>query len=426
MKKSFQTFAAMAALVCGFTLVSCSDDKEPETPVVNHIYLQVPDGNATIVAGTDATIEVQVSLSQAVAETTTFTFAVEGDENGVFVITNNPVTINAGSAQGFFTVASAVGVTVSEDVTATFSIINLDAKKFDIAQNLTIKMLAAQSADDLDPELAALVETWKTKYGIDMPRWIGNVKLEGSIEFPGGGYLTPFTAPATITLGNFTKFAISAESTEEVPVLDMIENPMGMSNYLYTTLRQLTVEDYEYFAYDDEEYSTGGALMKLIGWNANSEESFSVSLPGIKLTDIADGKATLEFVEEGYNYILDSKGEPIYSELMEDYLVYNYATSWIPFQYDFSAWNRQLGLVEQGNEEAIELLEFSVTAAPQYYLGMEDVLEDYFEDEEDILNYYVYPSGEIDFNEGTITFEFPFCHYDQYGYSRVKVVYTLD
>lgn len=426
MKKSLQTLAAMAAVVCGFVLVSCSDDKDPDSSVVNHIYLQVPDGNATIVAGTDATIEVQVRLSQAAAENTSFTFEVEGDENGVFVITNNPVIIKAGEAEGFFTVACAEGAEVTEDIDAKFSITNLDPKKFDIAQNLTIKMLAPQSSGDLDSELAALVETWKTNYGIDLLPWIGNVKLEGEIEFPGDGYLDPFISPTTYTLSGYTKFAISAESTEEVPALDMIDNPMGMSNYLYTTLRQLTVEDYEFFANEDEEYSQGGQIMKLIGWNAESQESFSVTLPGIKITDITDGKATLEFVKEGENYILNSKGEPIFSESMDEFLVHNFATSWIPFQYDFTAWNRQLGLVEDGNEEAIELTEFYVTADPEYYLGTEDVLEDYYEGEEDILNYYVYPSGEIDFNAGTITFEFPFCHSDQYGYSRVKVTYTLN
>ncbi|MCH5227322.1 MAG: DUF4929 family protein [Muribaculaceae bacterium] len=426
MKKSLQTLAAMAAVICGFVLVSCSEDKDPDTTVINHIYLQVPDGNATIVAGTDATIEVQVRLSQTVAENTSFTFAVDGDEDGVFVITNNPVVIKAGEAEGFFTVAPAAGAVVPEDVTAKFTITNLDPSKFDIAQNLTIKMLAAQSSGDLDPEIAALVEAWKTSYGVDLAPWIGNVKLEGEIEFPGDGFLDPFVSPTTYTLSGYTKFAISQESTEEMPVLDMIENPMGMTDYLYTTLRQLTVEDYEYFANEDEEYSIGGPIMKLIGWNADSQESFTVTLPGIKITDIANGKATLEFVEEGENYILNSKGEPIYSELLEDYLLHNYATSWIPFQYDFTAWNRQLGLVEDGNEEAIELTGTLSTADPQFYLGTEDVLEDYYEGEDDILNYYVYPSGVIDFNAGTITFEFPFCHYDQYGYSRVKVTYTLN
>ena len=47
------------------------------------------------------------------------------------------------------------------------------------------------------------------------------------------------------------------------------------------------------------------------------------------------------------------------------------------------------------------------------------------DEEEGMPNLYVEPKGTVDFEAGTMTFEFPFDHADQNGYSRVKVVYTI-
>lgn len=415
----------MAALVWSVSVVSCSDDDGPNDPIITHVYLQVPDGNNSIVDGTDDAVTVQVSLSKAVDQNETFTFALEGENADMFVLGDNPVTVAAGTTSGFFTVKSANKLTITEAVTATFSITGLDEKKFDIASNISVKLLPAPGAGTLDPAKLALVAAWKEKYNIDILPWIGNVRLTGTIEFPGDGNREAFVTPETINLSGFTGITVSDDATVDLPAIDMVDNPMGMTDYLYTSLKKLTIEDNEYFALEGD--GPGLDLMELIHWNATSEEAFNVTLPGIRLSSISDGKATLEFVKEGENFIYDSKGQIIHSNEYDMDLVYNYATSWIPFDYTYTAWDRQLGLVESGDALALELLTYSISAAPATYLGVNDVLEDYWAmDEEGEINLYVEPKGEIDFNAGTMTFEFPFDHADQYGYSRVKVTYTIE
>lgn len=427
MKKLIKFAAFMAAMVWSVVFVSCSKDDDGPSVGINHIYLSVPqEGGNTIVDGSDEAVEVMVILSKAVDSNVSFNFQLEGEQADMFVLEDNPVTIEAGKNTGFFTVKSANKLTITENAEATFTITNLDANKFDLAENITVKLLPAQGAGNLTEEQLKLVAAWKQAYNIDITPWIGNVALTGTIEFPGDGYRDPFVTAETINLSGYTAFAISGDATNEVPALDMVENPMGMSDYLYKAFRNLTIDDKEYFAL--EEDGNGLDLMKLINWNANSEESFAVALPGIKITDIKDGKATLEFVAEGEDFIYNSKGDPIYNEALEEPFVYAYHTSWIPFKYTYTAWDRQLGLVESGDAEATELLSYSVSAAPASYLGVNDVLEDYWalDEEEDAINLYVVPTGEIDFNAGTMTFEFPFDHADQYGYSRIKVTYTLN
>lgn len=427
MKNLIKMAAVMSALLWSVSLVSCSkEDDELSDQTLNHIYLSVPqDGGNTIVDGSEESVTVMVTLSKTVDATVSFNFSIVSDHADMFVLEDNPVTIEAGKNSGFFTVKSANKLTTEENIEATFLITNLDENSFDIAENITVKLLPAPGAGTLTPEELSLIALWKEKYNIDLTPWIGNVALSGTLEFPGDGSRDPFVAPETISLSGYTAFALGKDASAEVPTLDMVENPMGMSDYLYKAFRNLTIDDKEFFGYEDG--GTGLDLMELINWNSTSVESFAAALPGIKITDIQDGKATLEFVAEGEDFIYNSKGQTIYSEDYGGPCVYGLHTSWIPFNYTYTAWDRQLGLIESGDAFALQLLGFGESAAPASYLGISNVLEDEWEtDDEDTINYYVYPKGEIDFNAGTMTFEFPFDHDDQTGYSRVKVTYTLN
>ncbi len=419
--------AAATALIMSAAAMSCSEsDKDDSKEILTtHVYLNVADGTTTLTAGSTDTITVDVTLSAAATQNVSLKFAPVSDEASVLALIDNPVTINAGSTTGAFKVSVANSSAVTESTSFTFTLVDA-TPSFDIKENVTVTVLPATSANPLTPEQLALIETWKSKYGIDLTPWLGNVELSGSLQFPGDGARDPFVAPSTVTLAGSTLFALNEEADEETPVLDMLENPMGMTNYLYRSFLQLTVDDREYFALEDE--GTGWELMELINWNSESAETFSVTLPGLRLTSIADGKAEIEFVTTGDNYIYGTNGEPIYNEEYDMELTYNFATSRIPFNYSYSAWGRQFDLVEAGDPLAMELLTFGVSAAPATYLGISDVLEDSYEideEEDGVANLYVVPKGEIDFEAGTMTFEFPFDHADQYGYSRVKVVYTL-
>lgn len=425
--KALHYLASAAALLFAFTAASCSDsNEEPEPEVINHIYFSIPDGNSSITDNTEETVTVAISLSSPLATATSFTVELTGSDASLLTIGNNPVSIAAGSTTGTFTVASANAGTITESTSFGFTIRDLDPAKFDIAQNATVTLLPAANESTLTPEEQALVDQWRTAYGIDLTPWIGTVALQGTIEFPGSGNRAPFISPQTIQLSGSTVFAISKDADDTTPVLDMTENPMGMTEYLYKTLRQLTVDDNEYFALEDD--GSGLELMELINWNDKSEESFTVSLPGLKITDIQDGKATVEFVAEGDDYILNAQGEPIYSPNTDGYLTYYYHSSWIPFSYQFTAWNRQLALIENNDPIAMEMQSYGISAAPATHLGLSDVLEDSWEideDEDGVSNLYVAPHAEIDFNAGTMTFVFPFDTEDQYGYSRITVTYTL-
>lgn len=420
--------ASAAALFLACAVVSCKGDNEPDTTATQtHIYLSSADSTTSITEDSDKAVTVEVALSAAASETLTLDFELQGSAAAALDLKGNPVTIAKGATTGSFSVKSKQAGILTAPATATFTIIGLDKSKYNLQENLTITVLPQASASDLTAEQKALLDGYKANLGIDLYPWLGNVALTGTVEFPGSGNRDPFVSPANITLSGSTLFTLSSEATDNTPALDMAVNPMGMSEYLHKSFRQLTVEDKEYFDNADADYSM--RLMQLLNWNDASAETFAVTLPGLKITgiDAAAGKASVEFVEEGDNYVLDSSGNPIHDDINDFDLTYDFSADRIPFTYSYTAWDRMLALIEGRNPDALELMS-AMLSHPAQYLGISSVLSDDWEIDEDadgVRNLYTEPKGEIDFANGIMTFEFPFDHADQYGYSRVKVVYSL-
>lgn len=420
--------ASAAAILLACSAVSCKDDNGADEPATKtHIYLGTTDGSTSLAEDSEQPITVEVALSAAAKEALTLDFELIGDAAAALELDGNPVTIGKGETTGTFSVKSRQTGILTEAATATFAINGLDASKYDLLENLTITVLPGAAAATLTPEQKALLDGYKETLGIDLYPWMGNVALTGSIEFPGSGTRDPFVAPATITLNGQTLFTLGADATEDTPALDMTANPMGMTEYLHKSFRQLTVEDKEYFDNADADYSV--RLMRLLNWSDASAETFAVTLPGLKITslDPATKKASVEFVVEGDNLVLDSNGNPIHDDINDFDLTYDFSYDRVPFEYSYTAWDRMLALIEGRNPDALELMS-SMLSHPAQYLGISSVLTDDWEideEEDGVRNLYTEPKGEIDFANGTMTFEFPFDHADQYGYSRVKVVYSL-
>lgn len=416
--------ASAAVLTLALGAVSCKDDDGGDPEVKNKIYLTVVDGTTDIPVNYADEITINVDLSRNATADVDFTFTVTGDHAEALEIIDNPVTVTAGSRAASFRVKTT-DIELDGPTSLTVTVASVPAG-YEMASPAMFNVTPHSSLAELTDEQRALINSINETKGFDLGKWIGNIALQGTIEFPGDGARAPFIEAATIPLGGTTAITLGSEATVETPTLTMAANPMGMRDYLFDSFRKLTVDDKEYFAYDEDPEAAPESLrlMELIGWNATSAETFEVSLPNIKIVnyDPATQTADLEFVATGDDYLLDSDGDNIYVEAWEEDFAFEHE-SWIPFTYNYSAWTRNLAKISANDPDAIELMGYNIIAHPKAYLGMYDVNEDYWEVEEN--NLYVAPAGKIDFANGIMTFEFPFDHADQYGYSRVKVTYTL-
>ncbi len=418
--KTTKFLASAASILMAVCMVSC--EKDDDKVLSNHVYLTT-SGPTTLVQGSEVDVEVIMTLSQPVTEATTFEMTATGTAAEAIQFDPQAVTISAGTNMGIVKISVDPEVEFTEPATATITVKNLNESKFDIKETVTITIVPPSQISEAE---AAFAAAFKAANGIDIAPLFGDLQLTGTIEFPGGGNLTAFTEPTTIQLSGVTTFHLNPASTMDEVILDMTANPMGMSDFLLDTFRKLTVEDKEFFASDDEDNFGGPELMSLIAWNENSPETFTVTLPGLKLNiEQYAENGTIEFVTEGENFYLTPEGEP-FLDSEGDPIYLSWADSRIGFEYSYTAWDRNLAKIIAGDPTAVELLGYGITAHPGAWLGTSSVLEDEWLLEEDgEVSLYCEPSGSIDFAKGTMTFEFPFDHSQQYGYSRVKVTYKF-
>ena len=413
-------FAYALTLLAAIFVTACSEDDGPAGyNGKNSVTLAIQGGNSTLIEDGDDVINVSVTLDRSYTTDVQLDILVQGTETNRLVVTPQPVTIAAGSMSATFQVKSAKlgNLTGQLQYTLTCGDLQSDMK---MVTPVTINLRPRTGLDDLTAEQLALIESWKNNYGIDVTPWIGQVALSGEVTEPGDGSLTAFSEQKVTSLGGKSVITLGEGCTEDKIVLKMVDNPMGLTAFLYDWLRKETVENDEDFTVD--EFGSGTVVMPLINWNKDTQETFNVTLDGIEIDltqSTGDQTYAVNYVKEGTAPVLGLDGNPIDEE---EY--YYGKESWIPFKYEYSAGTRLLQKVAEGNEDALEYFNTDGTSDPEYYLLNSGVNEDEWEAEEN--NFYVVPAGSIDFKNGTMSFAFPADHRYAGGYARVNVTYTAN
>ena len=382
--KKILFFGCIAAALLSF--VGCEETGN-DYDGTNYIYLSAKDGKTTLFEADSAPLTVEVMLTKALEEDLALTFALQGTE-GVVELAGNPVTIKAG------------------EKTASLDIVSLNKNILEAAANYTLSLDASTvlpegvalkdaftfvvtpvAVEALTDAQKAIIEAYKTATDIDLSKYLGVVNVSTVITGTDPDTYEPL-APQTVT--GKTIITLSESSTADVPVLKMVANPMGIQDHMYQILRSVTVDadDYWYGEYALECYAS---FMNAINWSKTSTEVFAMSLDGIKLNS-----------DKSIEYLGDGK-----DQYDEDITV-------VPFDYSFSAYDRELSVnIEKDDEWASD-----ATANPYYHLNCDDITEDLYEG-----GNWVEASAEIS-NESLV---FTFCTYACYldgDYTRVVATYT--
>jgi hypothetical protein len=283
-------------------------------------------------------------------------------------------------------------------------VVSLNANVLDASENYTISVssvlpegvelknqlqfvVSPMSVDALTDAQKAIIEAYKTATGIDLGKYIGAVNVTTVITGTDPDTYEPLD-PQTVK--GKTIITLSESATAENPVLKMVANPMGIQDHMYTILRSVTVDadDYWYGEYALECYAT---FMNAINWSKTSTEVFTMSLDDIKF----NSDKTIDFLGEGMDQ-------------------YESEITIVPFDYSFSAYDRELAAtIEKDDEWAPD-----ATANPYYHLNCDDITEDLYEG-----GNWIESTAEIS-NDSLV---FTFCTYACYldgDYTRVVATYT--
>lgn len=395
-------------LTAAVAMTSCNEEKATGYSGTNKIYLTTADNNAVITESDDTPLEVEVTLTTAVETATTLNFRLEDDTQELLSLEGNPVTIAAGEKNATLQVVSNMKNLLTE---STYITLGIDAAQvpdgMELAEALHIRVNPNPAIPELTDEQKALIEGYKEKYGIDLNQFLGVMNCTTTLEIPGGGMTNDFANPEKRTITGQTVLTLSEESTADMPVLKMVDNPMGLTEYLYWVFRQNTIDDDEYWNTTDEEYASPSNtyLMETINWTPTSNETFNATLDGIKCQNITASGADLDILGEAKSYE-GTDYETVYSPV-------------VPFEYSFSAWDRQKELLDAGDAEMMDAYILGGSAEPSYYLFSYSVDEDGYGN-----GNWLESKGHIDFEKGEMTFQFVMDHYYAYDYTIVHVTYT--
>ena len=386
MKKTL-IFNCMVAVFILFT--GCDQTGDNGYQGTNYIYLEAVDGKTTLV-GEDDEITVDVHLTTSLAQDITLDFVVEGMEN-VLAVTGSQLTIPAGSKKASLKIAVADADGLPEVTHFKLGLADETVlpEKLRLDSEFSFALVVIEVPDLTEVQLES-VATYLAATGINISRYLGEVTV--NVEYVGFDNTNQRPLDPVEFTGT-TVIALSEETTSSLPVLKMMVNPMGIQDKMYEVLRSMTVENSDWC--DAENYPDNTGLMNAIGWNATSQETYTMSLDGIRLNQ----DKTVDFLGTGVDQ-------------------YGYEIVIVPFEYSFSAYDREVEAIADGTFEKEEQYAFECTANPAYHMNNTTIA---FDD----CDYGHYREASAEISEEALVFTF--CVYmctNDYDYTRIVATYT--
>ena len=387
-------------------VTSCSNDIDYTYKGSNYIQISTADDPA-IAENDDRPVTVDVLLATAVETDATIHFELSGNEDGVLNMENDgSVLIKAGEKKASFKIASNHKGLIKAQRSMTLKVKDYTDPRMQAWRDLKLIVKPSVESPTLTEEQLELIKGYKEKYGLDLNQFIGVLKCNVEIRYPEGDIGT-FYDEETRSFEGKSVITLSDNATAERPILKMIDNPLGLTSFLWEILKKETIEDDEVWM--EQPYNQ--AMVKAINFSEDEEE-FNVLLDNIELEPEAQSISFVTTVQDVNGYDLKN----------------------VPFEYSFTAWDRWKTMGEQGKTVSVlegdnwveysvaELItEYAITLDPIAYLLYSSIDEDEWENEP---SDFIEPKGS--FNEDTFTFQFSWDHYNSGGYTQIYVTYTLN
>lgn len=404
MKKiTFMLFCALAMLI-GFSACS-SDDNGDNVQMTNYVSITA-DGNS-IINEDDEEVKFNILLAHTLKADASISLSLQGNDGDIATITPTTITLKAGEKTASFTVKSNKKSSLSTPCILTVSASFSDSNMKSDGKPATVTINPDSDIPTLTEAQLKLIEGYKKNLNIDLTKILGKVKVNTVVTFNDDDKADINDNKETRAFSGITIITLSDKATAEKPVLKMISNAMGMTNFSYEMLRKKTVEDTEYYT----QTPYGKAVMENIKYDFN-KETFTMTLDGIEV----NADMTLSFTGKKTN-------------------IYEVEITTVPFDYTFSAWTRLKEMADAGKNFIVDdgdsktetpvqdIIDGGGTLNPYAFFDNTDVVAD--AEKTEYKNIFIVPTGKIDFANGKMTFAFPWYLENAYGCQRVEATYTF-
>ena len=404
-----KNFKFLCVAMLTLLLASACNEKEEEQ-MTNQLSLSI-EGQSEMAENDKEVINVKAALSLTPKKDVTVELNLTGNDGDVVKLSESKLVFKAGEKVKNITVTSNDKHLVKGQRAMTLSVLStsdanvkaLEPVSFVIKQDSDIPQLTAKQQQ--------LIKGYKDKFGIDLMRFIGKLKVRAEVVYCNDDKAEWFGGKDKDVFEGYTIITLSDKATANKPILKMTENAMGLNSFFYNLLLRKTLEDKVYFC--DQPY--GQAVSKVLKFD-RKKEYFKTALDNIVLKP--------------------TKGTISYLAMAKD--LYDTPIKTVPFIFEFSAWNKLQEIAKKGNvtvevKTSADEKPFNVTITEDVLIagGSIDpyrwfcrstlIKDDYGKDPS---NWFM-PTAKFDLKKGTMSFDFPYDFDEASDYMKFHVTYFL-
>lgn len=404
-----KNFKFLCVAMLTLLLASACNEKEEEQ-MTNQLSLSI-EGQSEMAENDKEVINVKAALSFTPKKDVTVELNLTGNDGDVVKLSESKLVFKAGEKVKNITVTSNDKHLVKGQRAMTLSVLStsdanvkaLEPVSFVIKQDSDIPQLTAKQQQ--------LIKGYKDKFGIDLMRFIGKLKVRAEVVYCNDDKAEWFGGKDKDVFEGYTIITLSDKATANKPILKMTENAMGLNSFFYNLLLRKTLEDKVYFC--DQPY--GQAVSKVLKFD-RKEEYFKTALDDIVLKP--------------------TKGTISYLAMAKD--LYDTPIKTVPFIFEFSAWNKLQEIAKKGNvtvevKTSADEKPFNVTITddvliaggsidPNRWFCRSTLIKDDYG--KDPSNWFM-PTAKFDLKKGTMSFDFPYDFDEASDYMQFHVTYFL-
>ncbi len=404
-----KNFKFLCVAMLTLLLASACNEKEEEQ-MTNQLSLSI-EGQSEMAENDKEVINVKAALSFTPKKDVTVELNLTGNDGDVVKLSESKLVFKAGEKVKNITVTSNDKHLVKGQRAMTLSVLStsdanvkaLEPVSFVIKQDSDIPQLTAKQQQ--------LIKGYKDKFGIDLMRFIGKLKVRAEVVYCNDDKAEWFGGKDKDVFEGYTIITLSDKATANKPILKMTENAMGLNSFFYNLLLRKTLEDKVYFC--DQPY--GQAVSKVLKFD-RKKEYFKTALDNIVLKP--------------------TKGTISYLAMAKD--LYDTSIKTVPFIFEFSAWNKLQEIAKKGNvtvevKTTADEKPFNVTITddvliaggsidPNRWFCRSTLIKDDYG--KDPSNWFM-PTAKFDLKKGTMSFDFPYDFDEASDYMQFHVTYFL-
>lgn len=404
------------ALLAASLAVTGCDKKNHSFDGENQLILKFEDGNSNIslLPFSKQEVTLNIELTKALATDVEISLKIKSQENlsisDYLQLTPETITLKKGEKKGAFKI-SAVDRQYPQEMTLFVIAVCSDPEVKIRPIEITIK---PDKITELTEHDNKLINSWKSKYNIDVRPLIGKWLCEGEIiTYYGRGTDNDYTIDrpnAPIKLANqITGITVSPLASEDRIILAMPYNAFGLSSYYRNLYRFYTLDNDVYWYYPENPALP--SLQSKIGIGKDVRETYDVSFysleidpktKNIKIPFLKHIKDILKLpgVDKLNDVVLNEEGKCDDDKQLIIYLSEDEPdVLFLPLVFNFSIWEKCLNYIKTHPED-VQMKETLKTCSisPYQILYKSAANIDQWEGETDNVSNFVEPSLTLENN----------------------------